>query len=66
MARQIYCTSFCNFGHDLDTGRPIGHECYVIWPSLLKAEIERDDGMWPEQLREAWAKVRRIVKGRKI
>lgn len=38
MPRPIYCTSFCNFGHYLNTGRPIDHECYIIPPRLLRAE----------------------------
>jgi hypothetical protein len=36
---KIYCTSFCNKGHLLD-GRPVDHECYVIPPEMLKAEME--------------------------
>ena len=35
---SFYCSTFCNFAHWLDTGRPIGHECYVIPPRLLQAE----------------------------
>ena len=62
---KIYCTSFCNFGHNIKTGRPIGHECYIILPGLLKAEIENEDGMWPVELRDKWAKTRQMVKGRK-
>lgn len=41
MSDLIYCTSFCNYGHAIATGRPVGHECYVIPPKLLIAE--RDD-----------------------
>lgn len=40
--RQICCTSFCNFAHYVDTGRPIDHECYVIPPAALEAEINGD------------------------
>lgn len=36
-----YCTSFCNFAHSLKTGRPIGHECYIIPPAALRIERER-------------------------
>ena len=38
MAIEQYCTSFCNHSHHLSNGRPIGHECYVIPPALLRAE----------------------------
>jgi hypothetical protein len=31
-------TSYCNHPHDLSTGRPIGHECYVLPPKALVAE----------------------------
>lgn len=37
----IYCTSFCNFGHVLATGRPIDHECYIIPSKLLIAERDQ-------------------------
>lgn len=39
---DIYCTSFCNRGHDLSTGRPIDHECYVLNPKALQAECDGD------------------------
>lgn len=38
----IYCTSYCNQGHDLDTGKPVGHECRVIPPRALQLEREGD------------------------
>jgi len=62
--RPIYCTSFCNFGHYLDTGRPIGHECYIIPPRFL--QMEREDKPWPEAARRKWSKHRSIVIGRKL
>lgn len=34
-----YVTTFCNFPHRLRDGRPIGHECYVIPPAALRAEV---------------------------
>lgn len=40
--RQIYCSSYCNFGHYLDTGRPIDHECIVIPPEALALERDGD------------------------
>lgn len=42
MAGHFYVTSFCNFAHDTKTGRPIGHECYIIPPSALKLEMAGD------------------------
>ena len=44
----IYCTSFCNFGHVVATGRPIDHECYIIPSKLLIAEREQSTG-WLDQ-----------------
>lgn len=55
----IYCTSFCNFGHSLKTGRPIGHECYILDPKALQAE--RDGTYVPNIIREP----RQLVIGRK-
>ena len=45
MAKSIavetfYCTSYCNKGHNLRTGRPVNHECRIIPPSALRAERE--------------------------
>ena len=41
--RAIYATSFCNFGHDVLTGRPVGHECYVLHPEDLRIEARGSD-----------------------
>ena len=46
MSRQIYCTTFCNFGHYVDTGRPIGHECRIIPPRLLRKEMSGAGCCW--------------------
>lgn len=35
---NVYVTSFCNFGHDLVTGRPVGHECYILPTAALRME----------------------------
>jgi hypothetical protein len=40
--RTVFCTSFCNFGHILETGRPVDHECYVLPPAMLYAEQAGD------------------------
>ena len=34
-----YCTSFCNFGHDLNTGVPMEHECFILPPYSLALEV---------------------------
>ena len=41
--RVIYCTTFCNQGHDVLTGKPVGHECYIIHPEDLYTEAEGTD-----------------------
>lgn len=38
----FYVSTYCNFPHSKKTGRPIGHECRVIPPSALKAEMAGD------------------------
>lgn len=40
--KPVYCTTYCNFGHYVKTGRPVGHECRIIPPKALKAEMEGD------------------------
>jgi hypothetical protein len=36
--KTAYVTTFCNFAHNLKTGRPIGHECYILPPKALAQE----------------------------
>jgi hypothetical protein len=59
---DIYCTSFCNQGHRVSDGKPVGHECYVLNPAALAAERAGDY----EKARELlWGKTgrRRIHRG---
>lgn len=35
---DIYCSSYCNHGHDKKDGKPVGHECIIIPPRSLLAE----------------------------
>lgn len=35
---DIYCSSYCNHGHDKKDGKPVGHECVIIPPRSLLAE----------------------------
>jgi hypothetical protein len=36
---KIYATSYCNHGHYVLTGKPVNHECRVIPPAALQAEM---------------------------
>ena len=38
----FYVTTYCNFAHRLIDGAPIGHECVVIPPEALEAEMDGD------------------------
>jgi len=40
---RLYVTTFCNRAHDIETGRPVGHECYVLPPAAISAERAGDD-----------------------
>lgn len=40
--RNVYCTTYCNHGHEVDTGKPVDHDCYVLPPEALAAEIRGD------------------------
>jgi hypothetical protein len=42
MAGDMYATTYCNRPHDVTTGRPIGHECYILSPKGLQAERRGD------------------------
>lgn len=33
-----YVTTFCNFAHDLDDGKPIAHECWILPKNALEYE----------------------------
>ncbi len=37
-----YLTSFCNFYHEIETGKPVGHVCYVLPVKALEAERAGD------------------------
>lgn len=39
---RIYCTTFCNYGHRVGDGKPVGHECYILPPEAISAEIDGD------------------------
>jgi len=37
---DIYCSSFCNHGHSVKSGKPLDHECYVLPPEAIAFERE--------------------------
>jgi hypothetical protein len=39
---SFYVTTYCNFAHRLCDGEPIEHECHVIPPEALQAEMDGD------------------------
>jgi hypothetical protein len=57
----FYVSTYCNFPHSKKTGRPIGHECRIIPPSALKAEMEDD---FPKAIDILSKSSKRTVKGR--
>ncbi len=60
---EVYATSFCNRPHYVFDGVPLNHECYVLPPSALSAELE-DDFDRANEILSAW-KNRRIHPGLK-
>ena len=39
---QGYVTTFCNHAHRIRDGKPIAHECEILPPEALRAEIDED------------------------
>lgn len=39
---NVYCTTYCNHGHDTANGFPVDHECYVLPPAAIEAEMAGD------------------------
>ena len=37
---KTYVTTYCNHAHRVRDGKPINHECRIIPPDALRAEIE--------------------------
>jgi len=58
--KKTYVTTFCNFPHDVNTGRPINHECYILPPAALKAEMEGDYETAQEILHKNRGKMRMV------
>lgn len=47
MSKEIYATTFCNMGHNTKTGKPVGHECYILDPKSIAAERNGDFSIAP-------------------
>lgn len=58
---RVYTTSFCNQPHDLKTGKPIEHECYVIPPNILRAEREKGYTEEVMNMWYNWSHTKRII-----
>lgn len=39
---NTFFTSYCNHRHEIETGLPVGHECYVLPPEAILAEQQQD------------------------
>lgn len=39
---MFYVTTYCNHPHRIKDGKPIGHECHILPPKALAAEIAGD------------------------
>ncbi len=39
---DVYCTSYCNRGHRVKDGAPVGHECHVLPPEAIRLEAAGD------------------------
>ena len=59
---NFYVTTFCNFAHNVKTGRPLGHECYVLPPAALRAEMAGDYEKAGELIQAARTRIQ--VRGR--
>ncbi len=42
MESKVYCTTYCNRGHRVKDGVPVGHECYVLPAEAIRLEREDD------------------------
>jgi hypothetical protein len=58
---EVWCSTFCNRGHRMRTGRPIKHECRILPPSAMRAER---DGDLAKAARIMRSTVTRHVRGR--
>lgn len=61
--QRVFCTSYCNHGHDLETGKPINHECYVLPPKALEAERDGDVDKAVEIIKKRFEKKKQYHRG---
>jgi hypothetical protein len=62
---RVYCTTYCNFGHRVSDGMPVGHECRILPPAALVAEVANDIPRAIEILNTAPTVYHRGVRARK-
>ena len=63
--QRIWVSSYCNFAHEIKTGKPIEHECRIIPVKAIEAEIKGNIEDSTNILRNAPAKIMRYgVKSR--
>jgi hypothetical protein len=51
MVSGIYCSGYCNRGHRVSDGKPVEHECRIIPPDALQAEMSGDTALACDILR---------------
>jgi hypothetical protein len=56
--KTFYVTTYCNHAHRLSDGTPIDHECHVIPPEALQAEMNGDYDKGIELIQQAKRPVR--------
>ena len=61
MFTDFYVTTYCNFAHRVEDGKPIQHECRIIPPEALRAEMKGDVQHAIEILKAA--PIRRMTRG---
>lgn len=61
---KVYCTTYCNKGHVVKTGYPVGHECHVLPPEALASEMAGD--YWTAARAIVAAKPMRVSRGVRV
>ncbi len=57
---SFYVTTYCNKAHDKKSGKPVGHECYVLPVEGIRAEVAGDNDRAIE-IFQAWGRGRRTT-----
>jgi hypothetical protein len=58
-APYAYVSTYCNFAHRCKDGKPIQHECRIIPPKALEAEMNDDISLAIEILSTTPARIMR-------